>query len=239
MRRRPAALLALALLAAGCGSGSSSTTATAPKIDPADFTAEVDNPYYPLIPGTVLRYEGREGPRKAKEVITVTHQVKRIQGVPCVVLHDRLTVDGRVVEDTYDWYTQDKRGTVWYFGEDTRTLGTNGEVKSRAGSWEAGVDGAKPGIFMPAHPRVGRTYQQEFYAGHAEDKFRITSLTATVTVPYGSAKGDAMRTVEFTRLEPGALAAKFYGKGVGKLLEADIAGEEDRERLELVSVKRP
>jgi hypothetical protein len=238
------ATLLAALAIGGCGSSSSSPgdagsgAKAAGTIDPKNFTSRVDNPYYPLAPGTTLRYRGAEGDRSATEVLTVTHQVKRILGAPCVVLRDRLVVGGRVVEDTRDWYTQDRAGNVWYFGEDTRTLDEHGHVKSRGGSWEAGVNGAKPGLFMPAHPRVGRVFQQEYYKGHAEDRFRITSVKASVRVAYGSFEKTALRTEEFSRLEPGAVAAKYYALGIGKVEEADIEGE-DHERLELVSVERP
>jgi hypothetical protein len=236
----------LALAVSACGSSSSSddsgtdaaTAAPAAKVDPRDFSAKIDNPYYPLRPGMRLRYEGAEGSRAAIEVVTITHQVKRIVGVPCVVLRDRLIIGGHVVEDTRDWYTQHRDGSVWYFGEDTRALDGHGRVKSRGGSWQAGIDGARPGVFMPAHPRVGQAFQQEYYKGHAEDRFRITSVNASIRVPFGRFRGTAVRTEEYSRLEPGAVTAKYYARGIGKVEEADIEGE-DHERLRLVSVERP
>lgn len=235
-----------ALVAAGCGSGSSSGASGkaalsqaqgAGKVAPRNFTSKVDNQFYPLQPGTTLRYRGGEGTRPATEVVTITGSTKRILGVSCVVLRDRLVVGGRVVEDTRDWFAQDGKGNVWYFGEDTRALDEHGIVKSRGGSWEAGVDGAKPGLFMPAHPRVGQAFQQEYYKGHAEDRFRITDLAASVSVPFRRFSRTALRTEEFSRLEPGAVTAKYYARGIGKVVEADIEGE-DHEKLELVSVTR-
>jgi hypothetical protein len=169
-------------------------------------------------------------------VLTVTRQTRRIEGVPCVVVRDLLYVHGRREERTTDWYTQDARGNVWYFGEATAELDRRGHVTSTEGSWEAGRSGAEPGIYMPARPRVGRSGRQEFYKGHAEDHFRILSLRADVRVPYVASKR-ALLTREWTPLEPGVIDHKYYVRGIGTVLEQTVEG--GRERAVLVSVRRP
>src|SRR5438477_3633440 len=153
---------------------------TAPQ--PSDFTARVDNPWFPLKPGTVYVYRGVKDGRVSRDVVTVTRRTKRIQGVPCIVVEDRLYLSGQLGERTTDWYTQDRQGNVWYFGETTAELDRNGHVKNTEGSWRTGVNGAQPGIYMPAHPRVGQSGRQEYYKGQAEDHFRVLSLNASVKV---------------------------------------------------------
>lgn len=232
--RMIAAVLPLAL--AGTAAGGVPSPAAAAPIDPANFVARVDNPWFPLEPGSVYRYHGTEGGRRATDVLRVTHRIKRIAGVPTVVISDRLYLDGKLRETTTDWYTQDRQGNVWYFGERTAELNAAGRVVSREGSWQTGVDGARPGIFMPAHPRVGRTYAQEHYKGHAEDHFTIRDLSASVSVPFISTT-HALRTTEQTPLEPGVLDAKFYARGIGTVQEVNLEGA-GHERLDLVSFHR-
>jgi hypothetical protein len=162
----------------------------------------------------------------------VTRTTKRIAGVTCVVVHDVAYVDGRLEEDTFDYFAQDKAGNVWYFGEDTAQY-ANGVVVGVEGAWTTGVDGAKPGVVMPAIPRVGVTYHQEFLLGTAENAAEVKSLSDPVTVPYGSF-GKSLRTSEFSPLEPGAFEAKYYVKGVGQVLTSDLT---NGEREALVSVR--
>ena len=116
----------------------------------------------------------------------MTHSTKTIQGVRATVLHDNLYLAGKLAERTSDWYAQDADGNVWYLGEDTAELDRNGRVTSTEGSWQAGVDGAEAGIYMPAQPKVGESYSQEYYKGHAEDHFRVVSLRTSVDVPYST-----------------------------------------------------
>ena len=156
-----------------------------------------------------------------------------IDGVPCVVVQDRLYVRGRLGERTTDWYTQDRQGNVWYFGENTAELDRRGRVTSTEGTWKAGVDGARPGIFMPARPRVGQSGRQEFYKGHAEDHFQVIGLFRTVVPPVGT---NALLTKEWTPLEPGVIDHKMYVRGIGTVLEQTEKG--GNERNELVSVTR-
>jgi hypothetical protein len=155
--------------------------------------------------------------------------------VRCTVVHDVVYEGGRLVERTTDWYAQAANGTVWYYGESTAELNEEGKVVSTEGSWEAGVDGAKPGIYMPLHPKVGQTFQQEYYKGHAEDYFRVLSLAAGVSTPYTSSKR-ALLTKEWTPLEPGAVGLKLYVRGIGIAKEQAVKGAS--ERLQLVSVTR-
>ncbi len=199
------------------------------------FTARVDNPWFPLRPGTISVYTGMKDGRRARDVVTVTHRVAKIDGAPCVVVKDRLYLNGKLEERTTDWYSQDSRGNVWYFGESTAELDAHGRVTSTEGTWRAGRDGAQPGIFMPARPVTGRTGRQEFYKGHAEDHFEVLSLHASVRVPYTSSS-NALLTKEWTPLEPRVLDHKLYLRGIGTVLEQTVKGGD--ERLELVSVGR-
>jgi hypothetical protein len=204
--------------------------------DPANFTATVDNPWLPFIPGTVFTYTGIKDGKPAVDVVTVTAKTAVIDGVTCVVIEDRLELDGVLEEETRDYYTQDLDGNVWYFGEDTKELDAKGRVVSREGTWHAGVHGAMAGVFMEANPTVGNEYAQESYAGHAQDQFRVKSLTATVDVPFG-AFTDALLTEEWTPLEPDILDNKFYVRGLGEVREVTVKGP--TEELRLVKVERP
>src|SRR5436190_1797178 len=158
MTRTIAVLVATLALAAPAAGGSHG------------FSARVTNPWFPLKPGTVYTYQGVKDGKPSREVLRVTHRTKTIQGVPCVVVDDRLYVEGHLAERTNDWYSQDARGTVWYFGEATAELDKSGKVTSTEGTWQSGRDGAKAGIYMPAHPRAGQTGRQEYYRGKAEDR---------------------------------------------------------------------
>jgi hypothetical protein len=159
-----------------------------------------------------------------------------VDGVRCTVIADRVYSAGRLEERTTDYYVQDKQGGVWYFGEDTAKLDSRGRVISTDGTWHSGVSGARPGLFMPADPRVGEHHRQEYYKGHAEDQYRVTSRTARVTVPYGSFR-NALRVREWTALEPGVVDTKYYVRGIGRVFEGSISGP--KERAELVSFRRP
>jgi hypothetical protein len=200
--------------------------------NPHGFTARVDNPWFPLKPGTKYEYVGIKDGRPSRDVVVVTHRVRTIQGAPCVAVSDRLYVEGKLHERTTDWYTQDRRGNVWYFGEDTAELDRNGKVTSTEGTWLAGRDGARPGIYMPANPRVGQTGRQEYYKGHAEDHFRIAAVLATVT----SGTPNSVLTEETTPLEPGVVDNKLYVRGIGTVTELTMKGGDERNQL--ISVTR-
>jgi hypothetical protein len=159
----------------------------------------------------------------------VLDETREVMGIETRVVHDVVTEDGGLVEDTYDWYAQDEDGNVWYFGEETQEF-EDGKPSTTAGSWEAGVDGAQPGILVPAESEVGMTYQQEYYEGEAEDAAEVLSLEEKVEVPFGSFDGVLM-TKEYTPLEPDVLEHKFYAHGVGVVLALAISGGSDREEL--------
>lgn len=198
-----------------------------PAIRPADFTTTINNPYYPLRPGTVFTYRGKDSVTTVK----VLRRTVRIAGVTCVVVRDTVTVDGKIEEDTLDYFAQDRVGNVWYFGEDTAEY-VDGFPVDTGGSFRAGIDGAKPGIVMPAAPKVGVTYRQEFDLGDAEDVARVDGRGVSVTVPFGSFS-DTVRTLDTTPLEPDAREHKFYARGVGNVLVVNL---KTGEREVLVSV---
>jgi hypothetical protein len=202
---------------------------------PARFVTRVDNPWFPLRPGTMFVYRGVKDGKPARDVVRVTRRTKVIEGVRCTVLDDRLYSGGRLAERTTDWYAQDENGTVWYFGERTAELDGHGKVTSTEGSWQAGVDGAEAGTYMPAHPKVGQSFRQELFKGHAEDHFKVLSLAARVTVPYTSSRR-ALLTKEWTPLEPGVVDHKLYVRGLGMVKEQTVKGGD--ERLLLVTVRR-
>jgi len=224
---RTTSALALALLVlAGCHDESGSAAKQG-----RGFTTEIDNPYWPMKPGSrwVYRETDPEGAVQ-RVVVTVTGRTKRIaNGVTARVVHDRVTADGQLVEDTEDWYAQDDSGNVWYLGEDT-TEYEDGRPVTKAGSWEAGVDGAEAGIIMPARPEVGMRYRQERYEGEAEDEAEVLSLREQAETPAGHWTGVLM-TKDFTPLEPKVLEYKLYAKGVGPVLILAPSGGGGREEL--------
>ena len=201
----------LAMLVTGCDSTESTTAlptgAEQVDLDPSDFTTEIDNPWFPMTPGSRWVYEETAGEgTAARVVVTVTGEQRTVDGIDAVVVHDVVSEDGSVVEDTYDWYAQDADGNIWYLGEDTKEL-EDGVVTSTEGSWESGVDGAEPGILMPADPTVGLEYRQEYLAGEAEDAARVVALDATADVPFGSFDGGA-RDRGLHTARPGAARAQ-------------------------------
>lgn len=200
-------------------------------LDPADFSTTIDNPYWPMKPGTrwVYRETDPEG-GELRVVVRVTNQVKRIaNGVLARVVRDTVTEDGTLVEDTWDWYAQDRAGNIWYLGEYTKEY-ENGKLVGTAGSFEAGVDGAQAGIAMPARPRAGMKYRQEYYAGEAEDRAEVFSLGEQVEVPTGHFR-DVVMTRDLNPLKPKILEYKFFARGVGPVLVLGVSGGSDREEL--------
>ncbi|HWZ82340.1 MAG TPA: hypothetical protein VNW47_06945 [Terriglobales bacterium] len=191
-----------------------------PTIDPASFSSVIDNPYFPLKPGTTYIYEGPTSSGFIRTEFAVTTKTKLIDGVTCVEIHDQVFTDGELTEDTLDWFAQDKDGSVWYFGEDSDEL-VNGRISSLGGSWQGGLKGASPGIVMEAHPKAGDFYRQEFLLNTAEDSAGVLDLNQTATVPAGTFH-HCLETEEVTGLEPGALEHKFYAPGVGNVLTVDL-----------------
>jgi hypothetical protein len=203
-----------------------------PKFDSCNFGNEIiDNPYYTLMPGTIFTYQTDTEDGTEKNIVIVTDETKEILGINATVVWDRVWLEDELTEETFDWFAQDKQGNVWYLGEDSKEY-ENGKVVSTEGSWEAGVDGAKPGIIMEADPQVGDQYRQEYYAGHAEDQAEVVSLNETVKVPFGTFT-DCLQTRESTPLEPTTGDEdKYYCTDVGGVvLEVAI---ESGERSELI-----
>lgn len=202
-----------------------------PEIEPTDFVAGVDNLYFPLPPGTTFIYEGRTPDGLERDTFSVTEDTRLIAGVRCVEVRDTVTRDGELIEDTLDWFAQDREGNVWYFGENAKQL-AGGLIVGVEGSWTAGIDGARPGIAMKSHPAVGDFYRQEFSLGTAEDIGAVLSRTESVTVPYGSFD-TCLKTEDTSPLDPESVEHKFYAPGIGAVLELD---PETGERLELVRI---
>jgi hypothetical protein len=244
-----AGALALAAIAiySGCGtdrSGHPVFAPTAPRMSAASstheppafpgadaFVTERSNPYLAFASGRVFRYESHLPEGLESDVVEVTRKTKTIMNVVTIVVHDVVSLDGEATEDTYDWYAQDRDGNVWYFGEDSKEL-LNGVIVGTEGSWEAGVNGAEPGIVMLAAPSAGIRYQQEFAEGVAQDMAKVVRLDATVQLAYGSFPG-VLQTLEWSKLDSGVKENKYYASGVGLLLETGPRGE----RSELVSIK--
>jgi hypothetical protein len=197
-------------------------------LDPAEFTTRIDHPYWPMRPGSrwVYRQTDADGTRRVE--VTVTHRTRTIMGIEARVVHDVATEDGEVAEDTYDWYAQDADGNVWYLGEDTRQF-EGGKVTSTEGSWQAGVDGAQPGVVLPARPRPGMAYRQEYGAG-ARDTAAVLSLDQRAKVPSGLFD-HVLVTKEFSPLEPKLLKHAFFALRVGPVLSLTLAGGAEREEL--------
>ena len=240
MIRKLVGLSIVVALAIGTWPGGIATAGTCPiplpqgsdpvTLDAADFVGQIDNPYLPLAPGARWIYRETSADGNALKVkVTVTTRTKQILGIDATVVHDKVSDHGEVIENTFDWYGQDGCGNVWYLGENTKEY-ENGVVVSTAGSWEGGVDGAQPGVIMPADPQVDSTYREEYLAGEAEDAAQVLSLDEQAEVPYGQF-GDVLLTKNFTPLHSDVLEYKFYAKDVGQVLGLGISGGSDREEL--------
>ncbi len=243
MRARLRFLAALPLLAlAACGGGEPAepepATSSAPQLpqkdepfelDPADFVDTIDNPYWPMAPGSRWVYRETDADGTVQRVVvTATDRTKTIGGIEGTVVRDTVTEGGKVVEDTFDWYAQDRWGNVWYLGEATREY--DGAEVSTAGSWEAGVDGALAGVVVPAQPLPGLAYRQEYYAGEAEDEAVVLSVDERADVTQGSLE-NVLLTKDLNPLEPDLIEHKFYAKGVGPVLALTVSGGSSREEL--------
>ena len=242
MKRASLSLAMTLVILAGCGGDEDPNVATASgnelpqgseavELDPASFTADVDNRYWPMKPGT--RWTYREIDEEGKEVVvvvTVTSETKEISnGITAIVVRDTVSEDGAIVEDTFDWYAQDADGNVWYMGEDTAEF-EDGKVKTKKGSWEAGVDGALPGVIVPAEPLDDMAYRQEYYAGEAEDNGEVLAVGEQVEVPAGHYT-DVLVTKDTVGLKPDVLELKFYAPDMGPVLALGISGGGGREEL--------
>jgi hypothetical protein len=236
-------LAAVALALAGCGSSGGKApsaselapvrTPYSPKVDPADFVTMIDNPLFPLRPGTTFLYRGERGRVRQVDEEVVTHRTKEILGIACTVVLDTVSERGRPIERTLDFYAQDRDGNVWYLGEDSFEL-EGGHFVKASDSWQSGVDGAKPGIIMPADPQAGDKYRQEYYPhGEALDEAEVLGERGPVTVPYGTFERPLV-TSEYSPLEP-QTEQKFYAAGVGEVLERVVKGHHEDFRLVAVT----
>jgi hypothetical protein len=218
-------VVSVLLTLAGCNSSSSSKNPPEPGFDPAAFSAptQIDNTYLPLIPGTTQTYLAETEDGIEITVVEVLETTRVVDGVTCVVVRDRVFLEGLLIEDTHDWYAQDDDGNVWYLGEDVinyeyddddNLIGTDND-----GSWEAGVDGALPGIIMKAVLTPGDSYQQEFYEGEAEDMARIIATDVQVQLADGSTYDNCLKTLDWTPLEPGSDEYKYYAPNAGLIKE--------------------
>jgi len=213
--------------------------AYSPTIDPANFADAVgnplpiNNPLFPLTPGTTFVYEGQTAAGLEHDEFAVTHQTRKIVGVTCTEVHDTVTTAGELTEDTLDWFAQDKDGNVWYMGENSKQL-AGGLIVGLEGSWTSGEDGAQPGIIMEAHPAVGDFYRQEFLLKDAEDVAEVNSLDESITLSNGTPYDHVLKTTETAPIEPDALENKFYAPNVGNVLVVDVTAGE---RSELVQIK--
>ncbi len=236
MRQRVVAAALLLSLAAGVAvlaSAGSGASRYAPRIDPAEFSAAITNPYLPLQPGNRWIYEGRTDGGFERKVVEVTDETRVVMGVTCVVVKDTVTVNDQLHEDTTDWFAQDRAGTVWNFGETTRKRSADGTF-SPAGSWVAGVNGAQPGVVMPADPRPGRPYRQEYLPGEAEDMARVLRVDEALRVPFGSYV-QVVVTRDWSALDPGVAEHKHYAPGVGLIREEAVEGDSYRVDLVLMT----
>ena len=204
-------------------------------IDPARFSSVVDNPFFPMLPGSVWQYEETtaDGERQT-DTVEVLDEQREVMGVETIVVHDVVKdADGEVIEDTFDWFAQDADGNVWYFGEATTAY--DGDTVSSEGSWEAGVDGALPGVVVPADLEVsGVGYRQEYLPGHAEDMGEIVAVGGSVSTPAGDFT-DVVRTRDWTPLEPDVVEEKSYAPGVGLVHEVTTAGADAGAEVVLVA----
>jgi hypothetical protein len=236
------ATVPLLAVASACGGGAGETTQVAARadlpngsepveLDPAEFTTEIDNPYWPMEPGTQWTYtEVDEEGKVVEVVVTVSSETRKIaNGITARVIRDTVTEDGELIEDTVDWYAQDAEGNIWYLGEDTAEY-EDGRVKTKDGSWEAGVDGALPGVIIPANPVDGMQYRQEYYEGEAEDNGEVLSTEEQAEVPAGHYR-DVLLTKDTITLRPDVLEYKLYAPGVGPVLVLGVSGGAGREEL--------
>jgi hypothetical protein len=232
-----AACLLATSLAVGTSAQAGSTSRTATHHHhpaPSHFThGRVDNPWFPLKPGTKWSYRGMEDGDRTRDVMIATYRTRVIDGVVCRVVFDRVWTNGRLGERTHDYYAQTKRGTVWYFGERTAELDRHGHVTSREGSFMSGVDGAEAGVFMTRHPQPGPAFFQEYYPSHAMDRFTVLRRGAHVSVPL-IRSDHALLTRETSPLEPGIVDHKYYVRDLGDVSELTVKG--GQEKLHLVGI---
>ncbi len=199
-----------------------------PDVRPEKFTnsTNITNPWAPFKLGKKYIFEGETEDGLEKVIEQRLNTTKKILGITCIVVNVKEYLDGKLIEETFDWYAQHNDGTVWYFGEQVNNYNPNGTLKDHAGSWEAGVDGALPGIIMLAKPKVGITYREEYYVNHAEDEAEVLETGITVTTSLGTFN-NCIKTRNFTRLEPDVQEHKYYAPGYGLIKEVNLTDDEE------------
>lgn len=239
----PVLCAATVLALAGCAGDDEPSVAPAPEgagdlpqgaepagVDPAELSPDVTNDYWPMTPGTRWTYRETDGESELRVMVTVSSVTREIaDGSTARVVRDTVTEDGEIIEDTLDWYAQDQAGNVWYLGEDTAEF-EDGRIVTREGSFEAGVDGALPGVVMPGEPEPGLAYRQEYYEGEAEDNGEVLSLDEMAEVPAGQ-YDEALLTKDTITIEPDVQEYKLYAPGVGPVLVLGVSGGAGREEL--------
>jgi hypothetical protein len=232
--------LLLIVLAVGCSACKKDNervkdTTYQPDVNPAKFSNSTvfTNPFFPFEDGKTYVFEGQTEDGLEHVEVKRTTKTKVVMGITCVVINDKVWLDGKLIEETDDWYAQDNDGNVWYFGEDVDNYNLDGSLKNHAGAWEAGVDGAQPGIIMLADPKVGMKYREEYYFNEAEDEAEVVEVGVSVTIPYGTFD-NCIKTRNWTELEPDVLENKFYAPGIGVIKEVNVS---DKEEIALIDIK--
>ncbi|SFC89308.1 hypothetical protein [Streptomyces aidingensis] len=245
------AALGLATALAACGDGSGAragqagqipaqTTTTPPaSLDPADFTTGIDHPHLPMEPGTRFTYRSDADPGgemgRVRAVVEVTDETTEIGGVPALIVKETVSVDGVVIEESDNWFSQDSDGNVWNLGADTNTV-EDTEVFETPGAWQSGKHGAHPIIIMPAGPEVGDVYITPDAPEEQEATVEILALDTAVDVPFGSFDS-TVATANTNPVQPHDTYRLTYAEGVGLVLREQTEG--GAQRMELISVDRP
>lgn len=203
-----------------------------PQLVPAQFTANVANPFFALVPGRTLVYRKQTAAGTETDRVTTRTETVEIDGITCRAVRDVVRLDGELIEDTDDWYAQDQHGNVWYLGELAKNY-EDGRLRDLGGSWRAGDEHAKAGLVMKANPQPGDCYRQEFRLGEAEDVALVVSRTATAVVPYGTF-ANCLVTEDWTPLEPGHRERKYYAAGVGHVLTVNLLTGERQELTQVI-----
>ena len=218
----------LLLTAALAGPAGAAAPDAAPT-DPAQYAGVIDNPWFPLTPGTTLIFQGSKDDRRAAREVEVTGKTKTVGGVICLIVEDRVALGGKPAEKTIGYFAQDVAGNVWYFGEESQELDNRGNV-IKSESWQTGVDGATPNLIMSAHPEIGDHFSHPYTNANTE----VLSLDATVEVPYGTFS-NALQIKDWNPEESDTLSQIFYLPGIGEARNINVKGSS--EDLKLVEVR--
>ena len=201
-----AVLLAGVLALAGCGTGAQSYPPTGvdelvvptPVPHADDFVARIDNAWLPLSPGRTWTYDVRRtGHPDAVRSVRVLPDPVIVEGVSTTAVRTEIRRPGEQRVGWTDYYAQDTRGDVWWFG--------------RAGSWQAGREGAEAGLVVTATPRLGDGYRAGYEKGVVEDVVTVAQAKPVLSLEWSS------------ELAPGAERWETYRKGVGMVDSVDTS----------------